>query len=163
MPLNHLGLVLEYHDIRKGLPDLSDRPDVRGVLVWFRDTDETYPLPDLVGYLHWADRTMQQGKRFVVFGVAGFVTHRETPPQLLAAATPFLADFGLRYEPCGWMETKAERLLYTLHLRKYNPCMITHTAGTAYVTKDSAMVEFERKLGDAPPPYFSLHSSPIAT
>lgn len=39
-PLNHLGLELEYHNARQGLPDLSKRTDVRGVLVWLIDAEK---------------------------------------------------------------------------------------------------------------------------
>lgn len=39
-PLNHLGLELEYHNARQGLPDLSVRTDVRGVLIWLIDADK---------------------------------------------------------------------------------------------------------------------------
>lgn len=34
MPLNHLGLKVEYHAVTKPLPDLATRPDVRGILTW---------------------------------------------------------------------------------------------------------------------------------
>ena len=33
-PLNHLGLTVIYHDIRRGLPPVAGLPDVRGVLSW---------------------------------------------------------------------------------------------------------------------------------
>jgi polysaccharide biosynthesis protein PelA len=39
-PLNHIGLELEYHNARQGLPDLSKRTDVRGVLIWLIDADK---------------------------------------------------------------------------------------------------------------------------
>ena len=35
MPLNHLGLVVRYHDIHKQLPDKKAMADVRGILLWF--------------------------------------------------------------------------------------------------------------------------------
>lgn len=37
MPLNHLGLKLEYANIRTEIPRLSGRNDIRGVLIWFND------------------------------------------------------------------------------------------------------------------------------
>lgn len=38
MPLNFLGLHLEYVDLQKPLPDLKERKDVYGVLSWLPDT-----------------------------------------------------------------------------------------------------------------------------
>src|ERR1700733_10391284 len=50
MPLNHLGLVLEYHDIHDPLPAIAQRKDVRGVLTWFLK-----PVPqDPKAYFEWA-------------------------------------------------------------------------------------------------------------
>jgi len=34
MPLNHLGLIVEYHSVNDPLPDLSGRRDVRGIVYW---------------------------------------------------------------------------------------------------------------------------------
>src|SRR3546814_3386475 len=34
MPLNYLGLTVEFHDIRKGLPEIAGRDDLRGILMW---------------------------------------------------------------------------------------------------------------------------------
>ena len=44
MPLNHLGMIVEYHDVKNSLPDIKNRADVRGVLTWF-DSGETLNNP----------------------------------------------------------------------------------------------------------------------
>ncbi len=67
MPLNHLGLLVEYHDIHKPLPDIAHRKDVRGVLTWF--------FPDTrleaTTYLNWALKAIENGKKYVVLGPLG--------------------------------------------------------------------------------------------
>src|SRR5439155_20041374 len=51
MLLNHLGLIVIYHDINKGLPGLEEMQDVRGVITWF----ESDAMVDPLGFLAWAD------------------------------------------------------------------------------------------------------------
>lgn len=68
MPLNHLGLTLEYHDIHDPLPDIAEREDVRGVLVWlFADTRVAKPAE----FLEWATRSADAGKKLVVMSTLG--------------------------------------------------------------------------------------------
>ena len=43
MPLNHLGLVVRYHDIAKGLPDPASLADVRGVGYFLRRRSPGFP------------------------------------------------------------------------------------------------------------------------
>ena len=68
LPLNHLGLVLRYHDIRQPLPSLSSLGDVRGVLTWFQSEGV---FADPVRYGQWAQSVVAAGKRFVVIGSRG--------------------------------------------------------------------------------------------
>ncbi len=67
MPLNHLGLLVRYHDINTPLPALQNMEDVRGILTWFR-SDE---MADPIAFLAWVDRALDSGKRFVVLGGIG--------------------------------------------------------------------------------------------
>jgi len=87
MPLNHLGLVVEYHDIHKPLPDLASRKDVRGVLTWF--------FPDTrleaSSYLAWAIGALDSGKKFVVLGPVGVEPRASTAKKLGL----FLAKIGV--------------------------------------------------------------------
>src|ERR1700720_4394203 len=64
MPLNHLGLSVEYHDIHEPLPAIAQRKDVRGVLTWFMSNTTLEPE----SYLKWALDVMAAGKKFVVLG-----------------------------------------------------------------------------------------------
>jgi len=61
MPLNHLGLVVRYHDLQSGLPALDQMQDVRGIVTWFRTDSVTNP----VEFLEWEERAIDSGKRFV--------------------------------------------------------------------------------------------------
>lgn len=64
MPLNHLGLIVKYHDINKGVPAVEDLSDLRGVVTWF----ESDTMRDPLGYLRWANSIIDSGKKFVVIG-----------------------------------------------------------------------------------------------
>jgi hypothetical protein len=67
MPLNHLGLTVEYHDIHQPLPDIAKRKDVRGVITWFYgDTDM-----DPETYLKWMLAALDADKKYVIVGSLG--------------------------------------------------------------------------------------------
>ena len=90
MSLNHLGLIIEYHDVHDPLPDISDRKDVRGVLTWFIGS---IPL-DPKEYYKWAMDSMAAGKKFVVLGSpALFGTKKHFTDPVLEAK--FLAKLGM--------------------------------------------------------------------
>src|SRR5690348_8362374 len=59
MPLNHLGLAVEYHDINTPLPEIADRPDVRGVITWFISTPQMHAQD----YWQWAIKALEAGKK----------------------------------------------------------------------------------------------------
>src|SRR5580698_3533044 len=50
MPMNYLGLTVEYYDIHEPLPDIAHRKDVRGVISWFYG--DAYDNPEV--FLKWA-------------------------------------------------------------------------------------------------------------
>src|SRR5215470_16288338 len=56
LPLNHLGYILHYHDVRAGLPELREVARYAGVLTWFIG-----PLADGDSYLSWADLAAREG------------------------------------------------------------------------------------------------------
>jgi hypothetical protein len=92
MPLNHLGLVVRYHDVNTPLPPIAAMTDVRGVITWFRSDSMADPLH----FLEWADAAIDAGKRFVVVGdiaAAYDLKRRPTPRDALQA---FWARLGLR-------------------------------------------------------------------
>ncbi len=65
MPLNYLGIKLEYVDIDKPLPDLSKRNDIVGILSWF---DEGVTTKNLPVYLQWLSKNIDNGKKIVIIG-----------------------------------------------------------------------------------------------
>ena len=67
MPLEHLGLVVEYHRLSDGLPDLSGRRDVRGVLSWFTSSENEAAA----ALLQWFETALDLGKKIVFLGEFG--------------------------------------------------------------------------------------------
>lgn len=75
MPLNHLGVKLEYHELHEKLPNISQREDVLGVLSYLSDNSD-YPNPQ--AYLLWAQEAIKAGKKFVVMGNPGIYAEGTT-------------------------------------------------------------------------------------
>ncbi len=92
MPLNHLGIILEYHDIQAPLPAVSQRSDVRGVLSWFT-TETRIPHPER--YLRWAAEMVDAGKQFVILGNPAFFEDSKGKPTPLSSINFFLHRLGL--------------------------------------------------------------------
>lgn len=92
MPLNHLGLKLEYHEINEGLPDIAGREDVLGVFVWFPKYTE---IRDPMKYIEWVSETVKSGKKFVVMGTTGLEHQKEPLP--ISAFNRFWNNMGLSY------------------------------------------------------------------
>lgn len=93
MPLNHLGLVLEYHDFRKSLPDLSNRPEVVGVLHWL------WPgtlMADPLAFIAWSTRALNLGKKYVLIGDPGFFQNQNAKPLDINIRNQFLVLLGLK-------------------------------------------------------------------
>jgi hypothetical protein len=100
MPLNHLGLNIEYYDVHKTLPDITKRDDVRGVVTWlFFDTK----MNDPVSYLKWAINVMDSGKKYVVLGTLGISGGVKTQPSL-TLINSFMGRLGIKMTN-GWTET----------------------------------------------------------
>lgn len=92
MPLEWLGLTLEYHDVRAGLPPIWSDPSYRGVLTWFPEPN----LSDYAAYATWLERVAAAGLRVVQIGDAA-----PKPGTLPSAAEATLrrqvfASFGVR-------------------------------------------------------------------
>lgn len=62
MPLNHLGIRVEYHDVQKPLPDVSHRKDVLGIIIWFPDD---YPYKQADNLIGWVNNLIEQGKKLI--------------------------------------------------------------------------------------------------
>jgi len=127
MPLNHLGLVVEYRDINSGLPRIEDLQDVRGVITWFQSD----MMPDPLGYLAWADAMIQAGKKFVVVGELSADRDLKNHITPASALNQFWSSLGLRNEGT-WTR-------------------ITYDAQVVH--RDPTMVEFERHFEGILPRY----------
>jgi len=93
MPLNHLGMVLEYHDVKDSLPDISAREDVKGVLTWF---DSGERLNDPVSYIKWGIDVVKSGKKFVIIGDPGFFSNKKGEETPKVTINRFMNYLGLR-------------------------------------------------------------------
>jgi hypothetical protein len=130
MPLNHLGLVVQYRDIRSGLPTANQMADVRGILTWFNSDAMADPL----GFLKWCGDAVDAGKKFVVIGDLSIdrdFKNRLTP---LVDSNRFWAKLGLQSTDI-WVGT---------------------TYDWKVTSKDSSMVEFERRLPRALPSFIGM-------
>ena len=133
MPLNWLGLMVDYHDVARGLPDEAQMGRYRGVLTWH----QTEEIDDPLGYLQWLAAQVRAGRRLVILGNLGAYRDRKT------LKTPGLDEISLALAPTGlefrgrW--TGNSRVI---ELRQ----------------KNAAMVEFERALPPALPNYYQVVS-----
>lgn len=92
MPLNHLGLKLEYYDVNEPLPNIKDRADVRGVISWFNTETR---IDDTEAYLKWAAAAIDAGKKYVVMGNPAFYENSKKEPTSINTINYFLKKLGL--------------------------------------------------------------------
>jgi len=130
MPLNHLGLTVVYWDVGKGLPDLAQYPDLRGVVTWFASS----PFEDPHAYVDWLDAAAARGARVVSLGQLGVRAARDGRRMPMALVNRFFARFGLRDDD-GYSD-------------------LTYRSRPAWA--DPAMIGFERDLGGVLPGYPKL-------
>jgi hypothetical protein len=127
MPLNHLGLVVRYHDIQKGLPSSEDLKGVRGVLSWFQSEKMPYPIK----YIEWAAGIIDRGIRLVMFGNPGIFYDMQKRATPLPEINRLLGKLGLETDNFWKAITYDVSLIY----------------------KDPSMVEFERTFRDIFSPF----------
>lgn len=75
LPLNHLGFILRYHDVRTKLPDPAEMQRYRGVLTWFAGTVGASDR-----YLAWASQIAGMNLRYVMLGDLGIVASSANMP-----------------------------------------------------------------------------------
>ena len=118
--LNHLGLMVDLHDVNAVLPGDKTMARYLGVVVWFAGQRTKQPRQ----YLQWLTRQMEQGRKVVLLGGPG-----------VTAGTPGQ----------GSVQDELNQMLTTLGLRYLGN--VTRDSDRIRVEKkDPAMVEFERKL-----------------
>jgi hypothetical protein len=75
MPLNHLGFILRFHDIRTKLPEPAEMERYRGVLTWFVGS-----VADSNAYLAWASQVSRTNVRYVILGDIGVAANSANIP-----------------------------------------------------------------------------------
>lgn len=107
MPLNHLGLKLEYADINAPLPSINQRQDVRGVISWFNTETR---IADTEGYLVWAGQAINAGKKFVILGNPAFYENSQGQATSINSINFFLRKLGL-HTRLEWINQTYKTLL----------------------------------------------------
>jgi polysaccharide biosynthesis protein PelA len=95
MVLEHLGLVVQYHDLDDpNLPSMEQMKDFRGILLWL----SSGAIPEARKFDAWLQENVAQGRKLVLMGdyeIREKTTLSLVPPQKLYAA------LGLHYDPIG--------------------------------------------------------------
>jgi hypothetical protein len=102
MPLNHLGLILRYHDVRDALPGPEEMQRYRGVLTWF-----VGPVTSSGTYLAWADQAVRLDLHYVILGDLGVDVSPANRPLL----DRFLGVLGLRHSGDAVTPTLGTRII----------------------------------------------------
>jgi hypothetical protein len=131
MPLNHLGLVVEYHDIAKGLPDPASLTGIRGVVTFFDGA-----VPNSRGYAQWASDVLDRDIRYVIMGDPGLVVDDGRNGISLDSLNGLLGRLGLRAENRHVPDSYRVRVFH----------------------KTPGMTEFERPLNGPLPGYDIIHA-----
>ena len=137
MVLNHLGLVVEFHDLNAPLPAVAARADVRGILVWMRYRR----MVDSEDYLAWLDAALTAGKRFVSLGY--LLGTRDASGQYLP-----LARLNAVFARAGFSVLDASEVI---------------DADLAIDAAHGGMIDFERPLRAPLPFYVPTRASAAAT
>ena len=120
--LNHLGCVVDYWDIQKGLPDPNQMDKYLGVMTWFYANQMRWP----VRYIRWASEQVAAGRKYVILGNIGAFVDRETGKTI---------DINLINQFCKLMGFRVDNTVTTNEMTRIE-----------LVYKDAKMVEFERTL-----------------
>ncbi|MGH7367983.1 MAG: polysaccharide deacetylase family protein [Candidatus Rokuibacteriota bacterium] len=133
MPLNWLGLMVEYHDVDRGRPDERTMARYRGIVTWYQSEEMAAPLD----YLRWLGAQLRAGRRIVILGSVGALRDRATLRTVdMAAVNDALVPTGLEFLG-HWTGNQQ-----VIELRRKNP----------------RMVEFERRLPPGLPYYHQVVS-----
>jgi hypothetical protein len=132
MPLNWLGLMVDYHDVSRGLPAEGVMGRYLGVISWFESLEMREPM----AYLSWLGAQMRAGRRVVILGTLGALRAPGgewlNPARMAEALGPSGLEFGGDF-------TQDPRLIEVRH-------------------KDPRLIEFERKLPPGLPNYYRVAS-----
>jgi len=131
MPLEHLGIIVNYHDISNGFPAVEDDDALLGIIAWTltRIDEETSKA-----YLAWVQRLAEKGKKLVFMGTFPGEGIDTQDDNVLNAIRQFWRKLGLEYYH-DWIDN-------------------TYDARIAY--QDPAMTGFERQYVGLLPPFPKL-------
>ncbi|MDO8643655.1 MAG: hypothetical protein Q7S00_01640, partial [bacterium] len=118
--LNYLGLEAVFHPVESPLPTEKEMEGYRGVITWFEAADAA---PDDELYCNWLQTQISAGRKVVILREPGFIDKRR---EMAVSCEEVFKKLGATYG--GGATTEDSPLLLEI------------------TSKDSQMVEFERKL-----------------
>lgn len=68
LPLNHLGLYVDYITVSDPLPSVEEMKNYRGIITWFEHSDA---LPNANLYCRWLDKIINNGLKVAIIGHPG--------------------------------------------------------------------------------------------
>jgi len=167
MPLNHLGMVVERHDVRQGPPPESLLTGTRAVLTFFPGDG------DKVDWLWpWLEtEPAARGMRVLLFGDFGPLLHPGGPEEDPARLASYLARFGLEFDngyrrgPIGIDVAFADRALCTFesdprHLAVHRGPRNRSDANRVWVSTTDAFDEEGPRCGVLTGPWGALALDP---
>ena len=104
MPLNHMGYIVDYQDVAKGLPDAQSVSRYAAIMTWF-----TYDVSRPVEYLTWARRAADAQVPFMIFGSPGVLGTEQN----LASFNRLLQPMGIAYTSNFIEATSGTRVLWS--------------------------------------------------
>ena len=137
MPLNHLGLVVRFHDLRQPLPPIKDLDGVRGAIAWFSGD----LMPDPIGFIEWSHGFIDSGRRLVMVGSLGMANDRRGKATPVESINGLLQKLGLRFD---------ER-------------HVEFTQDVRVVRKDASLLDFETPLPRQLPAYDRVVRTDVRT
>ena len=107
MPIEWLGLVPRYHDVRAGLPSF-DEADILGAITCFPEPT----LPDLAAFASWVERLVASGRRLVAVGDIGSEPGRLPSETRDMLRRRIFATLGLTLRGNWQAVTRGDRILH---------------------------------------------------
>jgi len=95
---DHLGILVRYYDMRKGLPGHDAMKSYRGILTWFADQKMDEPEE----YLEWLKEESKLGRYVVVFGQIGARQDDEGNPTSEKTVQSLYEFWGVKF-PGIWL------------------------------------------------------------
>lgn len=143
-PLNHLGLIVEYHNINDGIPNIDKRQDIRGIVTWY---DQSKPVKNPRDYVHWLTRQVKTGRKLVIMEETGFsydYNDWDTQQEDVAA---LYKELGLR--PTGtWIDQS-----YNIEISYKNPYMVEYERKLEKLLPTFEWTEWPKAVGGGVKPY----------